>query len=75
MVKAPNFHCRGRHVDPWIPGWRSSSCYEVQPKKKKKTGGIGYLSLGFVIRKITWKVMIVIADRIAHYVPDTVLSI
>ena len=36
MVKAPNFHCRGRHVDPWIPGWRSSSCYEVQPKKKKK---------------------------------------
>ena len=44
-------------------------------KKKKKTGGIGYLSLGFVIRKITWKVMIVIADRIAHYVPDTVLSI
>ena len=44
-------------------------------KKKKKTGGIGYLSLGFLIRKVTWKVMIVIADSIVHYVPDTILSI
>ena len=32
-------------------------------KKKKKTCGIGYQSLGFLIRKITWKVMIVIADK------------
>lgn len=63
IVKAPSLHCRGHHVDPWIPGWRSFSCHEVQPKKKNKTCGIGYLSLGFLIRKITWKVMIVIADK------------
>lgn len=49
--------------------------HAMKCNQKKKTGGIGYLSLGFVIRKITWKVMIVIADSIAHYVPDTVLSI
>ena len=62
MAKTPCFQCRGHRFDP--PGWESSTCHVVRPKKQKKINSkwitslnVKYETMKLLIKKICFNIV------------------